>query len=215
MERYGLLKLPTEKDIMEDVHVHLPTIAQLQEYTKTTWLPPVVNDTRLDVLEVDADMPISRVPIKLSAIIAAHPDDRARMIAEPNVVPFAIEEFLRAYAPVTMARLVQEPVTIGEAEMQPGDWVLLPFPAGNRDPEAFEDADRVIIDRERNRHSAFGLGIHRCIGSNLARMELTVAVTTWLERVPEFRLSDPAGIRWSAGQIRGPRLLPVGFPATT
>ncbi len=146
--------------------------------------------------------------------LAAHPDDRHRMIDEPAIFPFAIEELLRAYAPVTMARLVKEDVVVGDQQLEVGDWVLLPFPAANRDPEAFDDADKVIIDREKNRHSAFGLGIHRCLGSNLARMELSVGIEVWLERVPEFALADPEAIRWSTGQVRGPRLLPMTFPAS-
>jgi cytochrome P450 len=92
--------------------------------------------------------------------------------------------------------------------------VLLPFPSANRDPAAFERADEFIIDRAKNRHVAFGLGIHRCIGSNLARMELTVAVEEWLRRIPEFELADPEAIRWSAGQVRGPRELAVRVLAT-
>ena len=67
----------------------------------------------------------------------------------------------------------------------------------------------MLIDREQNRHLAFGLGIHRCVGSNLARMELTVAVEEWLRRFPEFEVSEPDGVRWSTGQVRGPRELPV------
>ena len=62
----------------------------------------------------------------------------------------------------------------------------------------------VQLDREQNRHAAFGLGIHRCLGSNLARMELRVALEEWLARYPEFELSDPAAVTWSAGQVRGP-----------
>jgi hypothetical protein len=121
----------------------------------------------------------------------------------------AVEEFLRAYAPVTMARLVAEDVEIGGEQLHEGDWVLLPFPAANRDPEFFDQADEVVIDRQKNRHAAFGLGIHRCIGSNLARMELTIAVEEWLRRVPSFELADPDGVRWATGQVRGPRTLPV------
>jgi cytochrome P450 len=60
-----------------------------------------------------------------------------------------------------------------------------------------------------NRHAAFGLGIHRCIGSNLARMELRVALERWMARFPEFSLADPDAVTWSAGQVRGPRTLPV------
>ena len=77
--------------------------------------------------------------------------------------------------------------------------MLLPFPAANRDPEAFEDADEFVIDRERNRHVAFGLGIHRCLGSNLARMELQIAVEEWMQRIPDFELAD-ADPRPSAGR---------------
>jgi hypothetical protein len=85
--------------------------------------------------------------------------------------------------------------------------VLLPFPAANRDPEMFEDADEFIVDREVNRHAAFGLGIHRCLGSNLARLELKVAIEEFVARFPNFELAGD--VRWSVGQIRGPRELPV------
>jgi cytochrome P450 len=67
----------------------------------------------------------------------------------------------------------------------------------------------VIIDRAANRHAAFGLGIHRCAGSHLARMELRVALEVWLAAFPSFGLADPAAVRWSEGQVRGPRTLPV------
>jgi cytochrome P450 len=141
--------------------------------------------------------------------LAQHPADRQRLVDDPEVLTFAVEEFLRYYAPVTMARLVAEDVEVGGQCMRPRDWVLLPFPSANRDPEAFEQADEFVIDRARNRHVAFGLGIHRCLGSNLARMELTVAIDEWMKRIPDFELADPAGVRWSTGQVRGPRELPV------
>src|SRR5699024_3588112 len=107
--------------------------------------------------------------------LAQHPEHRNRWIEDEQVRTFAIEEFLRFYAPVTMARIAAQDTEIGGCPVKARDWVLLPIPAANRDPEAFEDADRFVIDRQRNRHSAFGLGIHRCLGSNLARLELTVA----------------------------------------
>jgi len=141
--------------------------------------------------------------------LAAHADDRRRLAAEPELMGQAVEELLRAYAPVTMARIVAEDTELGGRRMAAGDWVLLPFPAANRDPEVFEDADRVVLDRAVNRHAAFGLGIHRCLGSNLARMELTVALEEWMGRFPDFELADPDGVTWSAGQVRGPRRLPV------
>jgi hypothetical protein len=120
-----------------------------------------------------------------------------------------MEEFLRAYAPVTMARLVAKDYEFKGCQLHEGDWLLLPFPAANRDPAFFADADEVLIDRAENRHAAFGLGIHRCIGSNLARMELRVALEEWMTRYPDFELTDPSMVTWSAGQVRGPRTIPV------
>jgi cytochrome P450 len=143
--------------------------------------------------------------------LAKTPEDRKRLVDEPELMPTAIEEFLRAYSPVTMAREVMKETEIAGCPVKPGNMVLLSFPAANRDPAVFPDADKVIIDRQHNPHAAFGLGIHRCIGSNLARMEMTVAIEEWLKRIPDFRL-DPAGqTRWSEGTVRGPRQLPVLF----
>ncbi|MBI2167927.1 MAG: cytochrome P450 [Actinobacteria bacterium] len=141
--------------------------------------------------------------------LAKTPSDRERLLAEPELLPVAMEEMLRAYAPVTMARLVREDMEWNGCPMKAEEWVLLPFPSANRDPEAFEHADEVIIDRAENRHAAFGLGIHRCAGSHLARMELRVALEVWLDAFPVFELANPAAVRWSGGQVRGPRTLPV------
>src|SRR5215475_3981202 len=141
--------------------------------------------------------------------LAKNPADRERLVSEPGLVPTAMEEFLRAYAPVTMARLVRDDMAWNGVDMKAEDWILLSFPAANRDPAQFERAGEVVIDREVNRHAAFGLGIHRCLGSHLARMELRVALEVWLERVPHFSLADPDAVTWSTGQIRGPRNLPL------
>ncbi len=140
---------------------------------------------------------------------AKTPNDLARLVGEPELLSTAVEEMLRAYAPVTMARVVAKDIDIGGCPMKEGDWVLLPFPAANRDPAVFDRADEVLIDREVNRHAAFGLGIHRCVGSNLARMEVRVALEVFVERFPEFELVDPTAVKWSVGQVRGPRSLPI------
>jgi cytochrome P450 len=141
--------------------------------------------------------------------LAGDPADRMRLLASPELLPTAMEEFLRAYAPVTMARLVKEDMNWQGVDMKAEDWILLSFPAANRDPSQFDQADQVVIDREVNRHAAFGLGIHRCVGSHLARMELRVALEVWLSRIPVFSLADPSAVSWSTGQIRGPRALPL------
>jgi cytochrome P450 len=139
--------------------------------------------------------------------LASNPDDLQRLVDDPGVILFAVEEFLRAYAPVTMARLVKGDYDFHGCPMKADEWVLLPFPAANRDPAFFERASEFVIDRAENRHAAFGLGIHRCIGSNLARLEVRVAVEQFVQRFPRFELAGD--VTWSQGQIRGPRVLPV------
>jgi cytochrome P450 len=141
--------------------------------------------------------------------LARQPADRRRLARDAGLMGTAVEEFLRAYAPVTMARLVSTDFDFHGHPFKRGDWLLLPFPAANRDPDVFENPGLVRLDRARNRHAAFGLGRHRCLGSNLARMELRVALEEWLARYPDFELSDPTAVTWSGGQVRGPRTLPV------
>jgi cytochrome P450 len=170
------------------------------------------------VLGVAALVLIAGVDTTWSAIgsslwhLATHPEDRDRLAAEPDAMPLAVEELLRAYSPVTMARLVAEDIEFEGCPMKAGDKVLMNFPGANRDPDAFEDADRVVLDRALNRHVAFGSGIHRCAGSNLARMELRVALEEWLRRIPTFRLAEGDEVTWAGGQVRGPRHLAVVFP---
>ena len=143
--------------------------------------------------------------------LATNPDDRRRLVNEPELMPTAIEELLRAYSPVTMARRLSHDVDFKGCPMKAGDRILMNFPAANRDPEAFPDADKVVLDRQVNRHVAFGAGIHRCAGSNLARMELRVAIEEWLSRIPEFELDPDGEVTWAGGQVRGPRTVPVTF----
>jgi cytochrome P450 len=140
--------------------------------------------------------------------LATNSVDRRRLVENPDMIPTAIEEFLRAYAPVTMARLVKEDMEFHGVQMKKEDWVLLPFPAANRDDNQFANANEVVIDREENRHAAFGLGIHRCLGSNLARLEMNVAIEVFLQRFPDFSVDANEIVTWSTGQVRGPRSLP-------
>ena len=143
--------------------------------------------------------------------LASTPSDRQRLASEPELFPSAVEELLRYYSPVTMARICQKDIDVAGVSMKAGDRVLMNFPGANHDPEVFDNPDEVILDREKNRHIAFGVGIHRCAGSNLARMEMDVALRVWMERIPEFELSDPDAVTWAGGQVRGPRNIPVRF----
>lgn len=143
--------------------------------------------------------------------LATHPDDQRRLREDPSLMNTAVEEVLRFYSPVTMARYVTDDIEVGSCPMRKGDKVLMNFPGGNRDPKHFDEPDQFIIDRSRNRHFAFGSGVHRCLGSNLARMEIRVAMETFLARIPPFAVTDIASVTWSGGQVRGPRRAPVSW----
>jgi len=143
---------------------------------------------------------------------AQHNDQVAKLVAVENddlLWQTATEEVLRYYAPVTMGRKVVKDVEVSGCPMHAGDQTLLTFPAANHDPDAFENPGEFQIDRARNRHVAFGLGVHRCVGSNLARLELTVALQEWLRAFPNYSLDPDRKTEWANGQVRGPRNLPL------
>ena len=133
--------------------------------------------------------------------LATHEEDRRRVATEPSVIPSAIEELLRYYAFVAPGRKVMADVEHQGCPMKKGDMVLLPLCAATRDPEAFEDADKVILDRQVNNHVAFGVGPHRCLGSHLARRELKVAMEEWHKRIPEYRLPEGAEVLQHGGMF--------------
>ncbi len=138
--------------------------------------------------------------------------ERARLAAVPDddsLWSTAIEEVLRFYAPVTMARKVIADTEVAGCPIRSGEQMLLTFPAANHDPAAFDHADEFQLDRAANRHVAFGLGVHRCLGSNLARLELAVALQEWIRAFPDYELDAGRPTTWANGQVRGPRNIPV------
>jgi hypothetical protein len=142
---------------------------------------------------------------------ASHPKDRRRLAAQPELLASAVEEMLRLHAPASAGRVAMEDMEHDGVTLKRGERMVLSFPAANRDPAVFECPDEADIGREKNRHVAFGVGIHRCAGSNLARLEMQVALAVWFARIPEFELSHPEAVTWSAGQVRGARTVPVSF----
>jgi len=141
-----------------------------------------------------------------------HPEQRAALAAADDddlLWNTASEEVLRYYAPVTMARKIVADTEVAGCPVHAGDQMLLTFPAANHDPDAFDDPGEFQIDRAKNRHVAFGLGIHRCLGSNLARLELLVALQEWIRAFPDYELDPDGTTTWANGQIRGPRNIPV------
>jgi cytochrome P450 len=134
-----------------------------------------------------------------------------RLRAGGPSIATAVEEFLRAFAPVSIARLVTRPVAVGGCPVAEGDQVLLSLPAANRDGRAFDRPDLLVLDRAPNAHLAFGAGVHRCIGAHIARMELKVGLAEFLAGTPTFRLAGPSPITWKGGPIRGPKELHISF----
>jgi cytochrome P450 len=124
--------------------------------------------------------------------LAQNPDDQKRLRENPDLIPAAAEEFLRTLSPVqAMARTCMADTVVSGQEIKAGDRVVLVFGAGNRDPEVYDNPDEIILDRENNRHLAFGAGIHRCLGSNLGRAEVVIALEEFLKAVDNFSLADP------------------------
>lgn len=122
--------------------------------------------------------------------LATHPEDRRRLVENPGLIPDAIEELLRFNAFVPPARKLQADVEYEGCPMKKGQMVLMPLWSGCRDPGAFDDADKVVIDRSPNRHIAFGAGAHRCAGAHLARRELLIAMEEWHRLIPDYRLAN-------------------------
>ena len=119
--------------------------------------------------------------------LAHHPQDQDLLRREPDLFPLAVEEFLRTLSPVqAMARTATRDTEISGCPIKQGERVVLAFGAGNRDELVYENADDIKIDRPENRHFAFGVGIHRCLGSNLGRREVLVALREFVERTPRF-----------------------------
>jgi biflaviolin synthase len=149
-------------------------------------------------------------------LLLTHPEHWARLLAEPELLPQAVDELLR-YIPhrnaVGMARIVTEDVPCGDVTIRRGDTVYASYVAANRDPERFEDPHRIDFDRTGNAHLAFGNGPHYCVGPWLARMECQIMIGSLVERFPRLRLAvPPEQITWRRGElIRGPESLPVAW----
>jgi cytochrome P450 len=141
--------------------------------------------------------------------LAERPEHRALLRERPEMIPDAVEEFLRYYAIVITSRFVTQDLEFAGCPMRAGDRVVLATPAPSRDPEGFARADEFLIDRKENRHLAFGAGAHRCLGSHLARVELSVAIEEWLRRIPEFRIAEGAKLKQHIGGVAGLDTLPL------
>jgi cytochrome P450 PksS len=142
-----------------------------------------------------------------------HPDQLARLRADPALIRPAVEELLRYASPAETAteRYAREDVTVAGAPIPRGGLALAVIASANRDERQFADPDKLDLTREPNRHLAFGLGAHFCLGAALARMEGQIAVAALLRRAPRLRLAvAPTALRWRPGLVlRGLKALPV------
>lgn len=142
-----------------------------------------------------------------------HPEHRARLIEDPSLIPQAVEEFLRYEAPQQgLARVATRDVELGGQTVCAGERLFLLWASANRDPQAFPDPDEVVLDRFPNRHMTFGVGAHRCLGSNVARRQIQFALEALLARVPDFQV-DRDGIVQAdtVGVVFGHYSIPMSF----
>jgi cytochrome P450 len=134
------------------------------------------------------------------AYLATHAEQRQQLVEDPALIPHAIEELLRWETPVAgVPRIAVTDTELEGCPIAKGTMVTVLLGSANTDERTWDDADTVEFDREANRHIAFGGGVHRCLGSHLARMELRVALEEWHTAVPEYRLRDGVELLYSAG----------------
>jgi cytochrome P450 len=175
---------------------------------------PLTHEERLGIatllLIADRDTTANTLGMALWHL-AGDPDAQRELRTRPALMGTAVEEFLRAFSPVSISRIVTTDVTVGQCAITRDEQALLSLPSANRDERTYVDADSIVLDREVNPHLAFGLGIHRCLGAHIARMELRVGLEEFLTAVPEFRLADPEAVTWKPGPIRGPKQFELEF----
>lgn len=139
--------------------------------------------------------------------LATHPELQAELRADPEKIPDATEELLRRYSFTIPMRRVARPVKLGGWQLQPDEWLALYIPGADLDPREFDDPEQFNMERQGKPHIAFGAGVHRCLGSHLARLELQILYTQMLNRLPPFRLEKPA--TFHAGNIIAVDSLPI------
>jgi len=148
------------------------------------------------------------------AYLAEHPDQRRRLVDDPSLIPAAIEELLRWETPVMgVVRVAVQDTEISGCPVHEGDLVMVMLSSVNTDEAELPDADVVRFDREANRHLAFGGGVHRCLGSHLARLELRVALREWHRRIPEYAVAEGHTLAYTSG-IRSIDHFPMTFPTS-
>jgi cytochrome P450 len=146
--------------------------------------------------------------------LSQNPAERARLIAEVNtLLDSATEEFLRFYTPAQGdGRTISQDCVVDGTDYREGDRLWLSWAMANRDATVFEDPHSIRLDRSGNRHTSFGLGVHRCIGSNVARATFKTMLTAVLERMPDFVCDAAGAVHYdTTGVINGMKNLPATY----
>jgi cytochrome P450 len=145
-------------------------------------------------------------------LLAEHPQVQERVRADLSLVPAVVEESLRLEPPLPlMFRRVKHDIEVEGQELKAGQWLALFFGAANRDPDVYGHPDEFDIDRPHFRHLTFGAGPHRCIGSNLARQQIRIAIEQLVSRLSPFEIPAGAVIEYASNQARGISSMPLGF----
>ena len=146
--------------------------------------------------------------------LAQNRDEQERLRSGPSLITLAAEELLRAFPTVTPVRKAMHDVTLHGVTIRAGDLVACPSMTANRDPAEFEDADRIVLDREDNRHVAFAYGPHRCLGSHLARREIVIGLEEFLARIPTFGIKQGTAPVTHGGFVFGVENLRIDWAQT-
>jgi cytochrome P450 family 142 subfamily A polypeptide 1 len=144
-------------------------------------------------------------------LLIENPEERAKLIADPSLLPSAVEEIVRMASPVhSFARTVTETTELGGRRLEAGQQVLMIYPSANRDEDVYDEPDRFRVERNPH-HLGFGIGSHFCLGANLARMELRVAFEELLRRLPDMEYSDGGPVLEPSALVRTCKRMHVRF----
>jgi cytochrome P450 len=171
--------------------------------------------TQHEVLSLTANVMFGGLDTVVSSMgffmnfLARHPAHCRQLVDEPALIPDAVEELLRRHGIANFGRMIARDFEYKGLPMRAGDLVLLPAALYNLDERKYDDPMTVDFRRPVKHHMGFGTGIHRCLGAQLARVELRVLLQEWLRRIPEFRIADPDAVVVKSGRINGVQVLPL------
>jgi cytochrome P450 len=151
--------------------------------------------------------------VNIFAYLSRNPEARAFLLADMSRLPVATEEFMRMFTPVqALARTVRKPTVLGGQSLSPGERVLLAYASANRDASTFENPDECQLDRMPNPHVSWGVGLHRCLGSHLARLSVELILNEVLTRMPDFAIDEQLSRQYpNLGIVNGWATMPATF----